>query len=94
VRNGSRQLTVNASRHGFDVKLSATFSNAHRARSARGRQCRLECPRLEIDLVRRQLGHTVRDDRAGEVDGLAASAAESKVSYPSQRVFEYLEHQV
>ena len=44
-------------------------------------------------MVRRQLGDPVGDDGAGEVDRLAASAAEWKFSDASQ-AFEYLERRV
>ena len=56
-------------------------------------QRRLECPCLEVDAIRWQLCDSVRDDRAREVDWLAASASAWKVSDARQRV-EYREHQV
>ena len=40
----------------------------------------------EVDVVRRQLGDPVGDDGAGEVDRLAASATEWKVSDASQGI--------
>jgi hypothetical protein len=40
---------------------------------------RLEHTCCEVDTVRRQLGDTVRDDRAREVDGLATRAAKWNV---------------
>ena len=49
--------------------------------------------RLEVETVGRQFSDSVRRDRAREVDWLAASASEWKVSDARQRV-EYREHQV
>jgi hypothetical protein len=52
------------------------FGEAHGSRAASDRQGRLERASREVDPVGQQLGDAVRDDRAREVDRLAARADE------------------
>jgi DNA-binding CsgD family transcriptional regulator len=83
VRNDLRQLSIGTA---FDPELSVVLGDAHRSRAVRDRQRRLETSSREVDVVGRQLGDAVRDDRPREVDRLTAGAAEWKVSDPSQSI--------
>ena len=71
---------------GLDPELAAALCEPNSARAAAQRQGCLEGARLEVETVRRQLGDAVRDDRAREIDGLAAGTAEWEFSDESQRV--------
>jgi hypothetical protein len=93
LRERGARLRTDGPLNRLDVQLFAAGRDAHGAGAARHRQRRLECPCGELDAIRWQLCDSVRDDRAREIDWLAASAVEGKVSDASQRV-EYRELQV
>ena len=92
LRERGARLRTDGPLNRLDVQLFAAGRDAHGAGAARHRQRRLECPCGELDAIRWQLCDSVRDDRAREIDWLAASAVEWKVSDASQRV-EYRELQ-
>jgi hypothetical protein len=87
------RLRTDGPRNRLDVQHLAAGRDAHGAGAALNGQRRLECPCREFDAIRWQLCDSVRNDGAREVDRLAASAVEWKVSDASQRV-EYREHEV
>ena len=83
MRDGVRQCFARLRTDGpgdrLDVKPPGARRDADGAGAARHRQRRLECPCGKLDTIRRQLCDSVRDDRAREVDRLAACASKQKL---------------
>src|SRR5439155_21340787 len=93
LRERGARLRTDVSSNRLDMQLFAAGHDAQGPSAARGGQRRLECPCGQLDAIRWQLCDSVRDDCAREVDWLAASAVEWKVSDASQRI-EYREQKV
>src|SRR5439155_17463518 len=80
LRERGARLRTDVSSNRLDMQLFAAGHDAQGPSAARGGQRRLECPCGELDAIRWQLCDSVRDDRAREVDRLAASTAKRELS--------------
>jgi hypothetical protein len=76
VRDCPHQRSIGTA---FDPNVPFALGEAHRSRTAGNCERRRERSSLEIELVRRQLGDPVRDDRADEVDRLPAGSSQQQL---------------